>query len=390
MKYALLVPRHLRRGVAGWRGRRADKLREVLGSLTVTIKDIAKIVGVSPTAVSRALNDHHDIGEETRAKIKRVARELGYQRNAIARGLVTKKTDTIGLFVLGRGATGFGDPFAYEVILGVMDTVSAAGYDLVLYGVGGPSESGRSGGGVSCTGSYVGKCRERQVDGVIMMGLRTDDPQYRSLGDLEVPCVLIDVAPPQDGIGFVGSDNVLGAKSATEHLISLGHKKIGMLNGHAHATVSGERLEGYKIALMNAGIPYDPALIFEGDFSNESGAQAAEYFMMLSCDMRPTGVVAASDVMAIGLVQMLKAMGMSVPQDVSVVGFDDIPSAAHVDPPLTTVRQARYDLGATAARMVLRRLEDGRSVTAFPPPGVRLATNLVVRGSTAPPRGQGG
>ncbi|MDK2931623.1 MAG: hypothetical protein PWR07_1754 [Bacillota bacterium] len=348
--------------------------------MAVTIKDIAKIVGVSPTAVSRALNGHRDIGEETRAKIKRVAQELGYRRNAIARGLVTRKTDTIGLFVLGRGATGFGDPFAYEVILGVMDTVSAAGYDLVLYGVGGPSNRGR------CDGaSYVGKCKERRVDGVIMMGLRTDDPQYRSLGDLDVPCVLIDVAPPQDGIGFVASDNVLGAKNATEHLLSLGHRRIAMLNGHAHATVSAERLEGYKIALMNAGIAYDPALTFEGDFSSDSGARAAEYFMALPRDMRPTGVVAASDVMAIGLMQMLKAMGMRVPQDVSVVGFDDIPSAAHVDPPLTTVRQARYDLGATAARMVLQRLEEGRSGMAFPPPGFRLATNLIVRSSTAPP-----
>ncbi|MCR4402019.1 MAG: LacI family transcriptional regulator [Firmicutes bacterium] len=355
--------------------------------MAVTIKDIAKIVGVSPTAVSRALNDHRDIGEETREKIKRVAQELGYRRNAIARGLVTKKTDTIGLFVLGRGPTGFGDPFAYEVILGVMDTVSAAGYDLVLYGVGGPSEGGRPN-GRSCVRSYVGKCKERQVDAVIMMGLRTDDPQYRSLSELDVPCVLIDVAPPGDGIGFVASDNVLGSKTATEHLISLGHRKIGMLNGHAHATVSGERLEGYKIALMNAGIPYDPALTFEGDFSSECGAQAAEYFMMLPRDTRPTAVVAASDLMAIGLVQTLKAMGLSIPQDVSVVGFDDIPSASHVDPPLTTVRQARYDLGATAARMVLGRLQDGRSGNAFPAPGFRLATNLIVRGSTAPPRSE--
>jgi len=364
--------------------------------VTVTIKDIARIVGVSPTAVSRALNGHRDIGEETRAKIKRVAQELGYRRNAIARGLVTKRTDTIGLFVLGRGATGFGDPFAYEVILGVMDTVSSGGYDLVLYGIGalcppvmgGPSPArGRRPGGPSCAGSYVGKCKERQVDGVIMMGLRTDDPQYRSLGELDVPCVLIDVTPPCEGIGFVGSDNVLGAKTATEHLISLGHTRIGMLNGHAYATVSAERLEGYKIALMNAGIPYNPALVFEGDFSGESGGRAARYFTALSNDVRPTAVVAASDVMAIGLVQALKGMGIAVPQDVSVVGFDDIPSASHVDPPLTTVRQARYDLGATAARMVLERLADGsRSPKAFPHHGFRLATNLVVRGSTAPPR----
>ncbi|MGE5574163.1 MAG: LacI family DNA-binding transcriptional regulator [Bacteroidota bacterium] len=347
--------------------------------MAVTIKDIARVVGVSPTAVSRALNGHRDIGEETRARIKRVAQEMGYRRNAIARGLVTNKTDTIGLFVLGRGSTGFGDPFAYEVILGVMDTVSAAGYDLVLYGVGGAPAARRC-----AEASYVGKCRERRVDGVIMMGIRTDDPQYHALGDLDVPCVLIDVAPPGDGIGFVASDNVLGAKQATEHLVSLGHRKIAMLNGHAHATVSTERLEGYKIALMNAGIAFDPALVFEGDFSKESGAQAADYFMMLPRAMRPTGVVAASDVMAIGLVQMLKVMAVRVPDDISVVGFDDIPSAAHVDPPLTTVRQARYDLGASAARMVLQRLEEGRTAIAFPPPGIRLATELVVRRSTAP------
>ncbi len=357
-------------------GRRCD-------AMAVTIKDIARIVGVSPTAVSRALNDHHDIGEETRAKIKRVARELGYRRNAIARGLVTNKTDTIGLFVLGRGATGFGDPFAYEVILGVMDRVSAAGYDLVLYGVGGQPAPGRDTGA-----SYVGKCKERRVDGVIMMGIRTDDPQYQALQDLDVPCVLIDVAPPRDGIGFVASDNVLGAKQAAEHLLSLGHRRVGMLNGHGFATVSAERLEGYKIALMNAGIDYDPDLVFEGDFSRESGARAAVHFMGVPEERRPTGVVVASDVMAIGLMQEFKTRGLRVPRDMSVVGFDDIPSAAHVDPPLTTVRQARYDLGSTAARMLLQQLEDGRSGRgASAPPGIRLATQLVVRRSTAPPGG---
>lgn len=348
--------------------------------MPVTIKDIARIVGVSPTAVSRALNDHRDIGEETRMKIKRVARELGYRRNAIARGLVRNKTDTIGLFVLGRGGSGFGDPFAYEVILGVMDTVSAAGYDLVLYGVGGQA---------GATASYVGKCKERRVDGVILMGIRTDDPQYRALGELDVPCVLIDVAPPRQGIGFVSSDNVSGSKQAVEHLLALGHTRIAMLNGHEFATVSRERLEGYKLGLMNAGLPYDPDLTFVGDFSQESGVRAAEYFLGLPAEKRPTGVVSASDIMAIGLIQGLKARALRVPEDMSVVGFDDIPSAEHVDPPLTTVRQGRYNLGATAARMVIQGVEEGESHPALATPGVRLATQLVVRGSTARP-GQSG
>ncbi len=350
--------------------------------MPVTIKDIARVVGVSPTAVSRALNDYTDISEETRVKIKRIARELGYRRNAIARGLVRNKTDTVGLFVLGRGGSGFGDPFAYEVVLGVMDTVSAAGYDLVLYGVGGQA--------VGAAASYVGKCKERRVDAVILMGIRTDDPQYRTLGDLDVPCVLIDVAPPHEGIGFVSSDNVSGTKQAVEHLLSLGHTRIAMLNGHPFATVSAERLEGYKLGLMNAGLPYDADLTFEGDFSQDSGARAAEYYWGLPAERRPTAVVSASDIMAIGLIQGLKARGVRVPDDVSVVGFDDIPSAEHVEPPLTTVRQARYNLGATAARMVIQGVEQGRSYARPAATGVRLATQLVVRGSTGRPPGVGG
>lgn len=335
----------------------------------VTIKDIAKAVGVSPAAVSRALNNYPDIGEATRRRILKVAEEMKYHPNAIARGLVRNKTDTIGLFVLGRTQAGFSDPFAFEVIVGVMEAVSAASYDLVLFGAGAPGAPPIS---------YTRKSRERRVDGIVIMGLRTDDPQLPELASLGTPCVLVDVDVEAPGIGFVGSDNIAGAKRAVEYLISLGHRKIAFINGHARATVSRERLQGYRLALLENSIESRPDYIVEGDFSVESGRGAAERLLGegIETGARPTAVFAASDLMAIGFMQAAREMGFAVPGDVSVVGFDDIAMAGMTDPPLTTVRQNRHLLGAHAARLVIEALTHGR-----PPERLRLATELVIRES---------
>lgn len=336
---------------------------------SITIKDIARVVGVSPTAVSRALNNYPDVGEETRRRILKVAEEMNYHPNAIARGLVRNKTDTIGLFVLGRSQAGFSDPFAFEVIIGVMEAVSAAGYDLVLFGAGGPGARPIS---------YVKKSRERRVDGVVIMGLRTDDPQLPGLSSLGMPCVLVDVDVEAPGVGFVGSDNIAGAKRAVEYLVSLGHGRIAFLNGHARATVSRERLQGYRLALMESGLENRPDYVVEGDFSAESGRRAADVLFGGGVEPaeRPTAVFAASDLMAIGLMQAAREMGLSVPGDLSVVGFDDIGMASMVEPPLTTVRQSRHLLGTNGARLLIEALEKGRA-----PERLRLVTELVIRGS---------
>lgn len=344
--------------------------------MAATIKDIARIVGVSPTAVSRALNGCPDIGEETRRKILEVARQLDYHPNAIARGLVKRRTNTIGLFVLGRGAHGFNDPFAYEVIAGVMDGASAEGYDLVLFAADSDAPSrgfGRSG--------YIAKAKERRVDGLIIMGIRTDDPAIPGLASSTLPVVLLDVDVKGPRVGVVTSDNAAGARQAVQYLISLGHRRIAMINGHPFATVSAERLSGYKMALERAGIAYDESLVFTGNFTGESGGAAVRHFWNeLPPELRPTALFAASDLMAIGAMRELREMGISVPDQVSIVGFDDIAPASHVDPPLTTVRQDRRGMGAAASRMLVSMIsqETGMSL-------VKLPTDLIVRGSTAPP-----
>lgn len=337
--------------------------------MPTTIKDIARVVGVSPTAVSRALNNHRDISEETRRKILKAAEELDYHPNAIARSLVNNKSGTIGLFALGRSGHGFYHPFSFEVISGVLDTLSAAGYDVVLFG----ADTG---------GPYLARCRERRVEGAVFMGLRTDDPELSRLQKSRLPCVLIDFQLSGQHLSYVGSDNTAGAETAVEHLINLGHSRIGFINGHEFATVSRERLEGYRRALEKRHIPFEPALVFPGDFSRESGHAAVDYFFSgqgrQGREEKPvTAIFAASDFMAISAMEALKQRGIRVPEDVEIIGFDDIDLAAHVNPPLSTVRQDKYMLGATAGRTLMGMIAGAGS----PPVKVLLGTELVIRGT---------
>lgn len=334
----------------------------------VTIKDIAKRAGVSVTTVSRALNDYKDIRPETRERILRIAEELNYRPNAVARSLVMKKSQTIGLIISELTRSRTGHDLTFNIICGVNDRATEAGYDLVLSTTD-PSRQEQV--------PYMELCRRRQLDGVILMGMRTDDPYLKEVVESSVPCVLIDVPLVGDKCGHVTLDNERGARMAVEHLIAEGHREIGMINGHAQAFVSLERLNGYRNALKEAGIEYRPEKVYFGDFEEASGREGIRHLLSRFPEM--TAVFCASDTMAIGAIRELKDLGRRVPEDISVMGFDDIELASFVTPALSTVSQPVYEFGRKAVDLLIRMF-DGEIGTAEV-----LEPKLEIRESTAPP-----
>lgn len=337
----------------------------------ITLKDIAEETGVSVTAVSRALSGHSDIGKETRDRILRVAEALNYQPNIAARTLVTQKSGVIGLFVLGRAkGEGFSHPFSGQVINGFADELTENGYDMMVFRASRPPDSRDP--------SYLDLCRRRMVEGAFLMGLRTDDPWLASLEASAIPIVTLDMPLAGEMTFAVGCDNVSAVRAAVRHLAYLGHTRIGIVNGYQRASVSLERFEAYSSALSDLGIPFDSALVADGEFTADGGKRA--FLSMIEKASDVTAVFAASDLMALGVLVGVKERGLSVPNDLSVVGFDNIEMAAICSPPLTTLDQPRYELGQTAARTLIAAC-NGET----PPSRVLMKASLIVRGSTARP-----
>ncbi len=336
-------------------------------SRRVTSKDVARLAGVSRTTVSLVLNDvpHARIAPETRRRVLEAARQLGYRPNAAARSLVRQQAMTLGLILCHPPAHVYTDPFLPQVLLGITGALQKTEYRLLLETVAEPTPGE----------DYLDLAREKRIDGFIISGPRVDDMALRRLHGEGVPIVLLGHLPDLD-IPSVDVDNVRAAYTAVAHLIRLGHRRIGIItNGPLHYTASQERLAGYRQALAKHGLPYDPALVVEGNFTAESGEEAMKH--LLGLHPRPTAVFVASDTVALGALVTLRHEGIHVPTEMALVGFDDIPLAAYVDPPLTTVRLPAYELGREAARLLLAL------VAGHTPPTTRtvLNTALVVRAS---------
>jgi LacI family transcriptional regulator len=314
--------------------------------LVTTIKDIAKVAGVSVTTVSRALNGYSDVNENTRQKIIEIAKQLNYSPNTLARGLVMKKSKTIGLLVSGMTRESVKDNFTFEVLAGVNQYVAEADYDIVLFSTNSTKQREKT---------YTQLCRERRVDGAILQGIRIDDPYLQEVVESDIPCVLIDIPIESETVGYVTTDNVLGAKKAVQHLIQLGHKHIGMINGHEFAFVSEKRLEGYKQALLEANLPFYKNWIVNGAFEEEKAEQGA--LKLLQQYPEITAVFCASDLMALGVIKAVKKLGKRVPEDVAIIGYDDILLASYFSPPLSTVAQNKFAMGYEAAKLLIQMLE---------------------------------
>lgn len=331
-----------------------------------TSRDVAARAGVSRTTVSFVLNDvpGMKISEDTRHRVLRAARELNYYPTAAARSLASGKTHRIGL-ILGVGQTRLAaDAFLPTFLQGVTASVHQRGYLLVLQ----LAED------VPSHEAYTRLIREQQVDGLILSGPRLDDPLLPQLEKERFPLILHG---RMNGCDFpqVDVDNRAGAYQATTHLIGLGHQRIGFIS-NAPLVYSGaqERFSGYKQALGEHDIAFDERLMVTAQFLPETGQAAME--KLLALPHRPTAVFAASDVVAIGAMSAIQAAGLRIPDDMAIVGFDDIFLAAHTIPPLTTVRVPAYGLGWTAAEILITLIEGDEKVSS-----VFLETGLVVRES---------
>lgn len=339
----------------------------------VTIRQLARISGVSIGTVSRALNGYADVSPETRERVMRLARELDYTPAAAARSLKTQRSHVIGVILdTGEGHPDLQHPFFHEVLVGLKNTIGAGGYDLLLFA----SEQPANGIG---SHSYLKRCRQHLVEGVVLMGTDPEDPEVRRLARSDLPTVGVDLELEGPATTFVISDNIDGASRAVRHFHSLGHRRIGTITGLLETRPGADRLRGYRQAMQACGLAYRDEYVAYGDFYVESGRRAMAE--LLSLDEPPTAVFAASDMMALGAIRAAGDAGLNVPADLSVIGFDDIQLADHMNPPLTTVRQDKTGLGVSAGSALVRLIDGEQdAVTQY----TVLPVELVRRGSTRP------
>lgn len=334
--------------------------------MAISIKDIAREAGVSHSTVSRALRNSPLIPEKTAARIQRIARERGYSASAVARSLVTRKTQTIGVVV-----TSIADPFNGEVVEGIEEIANQNGYSVIL--ATSQAEPERE-------ITVVRNFRERRVDGIVVASSRVGSMYAQMLGEMEIPIVLLNNQSRGDFAHAVTIDNVDGAFQATNHLIGLGHTRIGYIGDQFGFQSDAERLKGYRKALEKAGLPWNRALIGMGDGKSAGARQAAA--QLLDAE-QPTALFCYNDMSALGALEASEATNLSVPEDLSIVGFDDLFFAKHLQPPLTTVRQPKKELGRRSMAQLIELLSGKQtSITTL------LKGELVVRASTAPPTRQ--
>ncbi|MEE9618293.1 MAG: LacI family DNA-binding transcriptional regulator [Anaerolineae bacterium] len=334
--------------------------------MRVSIKDIAKAAGVSHSTVSRALSDSPLIKAETKARIQQLAQEMGYSPDAIARSLVTQRTHTVGVVV-----TTITDPFVAEVVQGIEDTAQENDYSVIL--ASSASEPERE-------LAAVEMLRAKRVDSLIVTSSRVGALYLEHLERFGVPVVLVNNHNRQSGryTFSVSVDNQHGGHLATAHLIQRGHRRIGYVSGPADHSDDAERLAGYRLALDESGITFDPALVVHGNGRLDGGERALRTLAGLA--EPPTAVFCYNDMTAIGLISAARQAGLSVPDDLAVVGFDDIPLAAHVYPSLTTVAQHQRDMGRQAMNMALALMAADDSTMPFS--DVVVEGRLIVRASS--------
>jgi LacI family repressor for deo operon, udp, cdd, tsx, nupC, and nupG len=335
----------------------------------ISIKDIAKAAGVSHSTVSRALSDSRLVKAETKSRIQDLAREMGYSPDAWARSLVMGQTRTVGVVV-----TTIADPFIAEVMQGIESTAYEHGYTVILASSNSEPEREMA---------AVEMLRSKRVDGVIVTSSRVGALYQQHLERIGVPVVLLNNHSEQSGryTFSVTVDNQHGGHLATQHLIELGHRRIAYVNGPEGTSSSEGRLAGYRQALADAGIIPDSNLIVPGAGRTESGKQA--FLALKALAELPTAVFCYNDVTAIGLMCAAREAGLSVPRDLSVVGFDDIPFASYMYPALTTVAQPKFEMGKQAMQMALA-LMSAPALPAAEASDIVVKGTLIVRSSSGP------
>jgi LacI family transcriptional regulator len=331
----------------------------------VTIVDVAREAGVSYTTVSRVLNNKTNVKPETRERVLLAMTRLGYVVDQRARSLAGGRSQVVGLLVHDLGTSYIG-----AIIRGIDAELAASQYDLMLY-----TTHRRK----TRESAYVSTLSRGLADGLLLVLPRNPGAYLETLHLSHIPYVLIDHRGNSDEILAVTATNRQGGYTAAQYLIELGHRRIGHITGAPDQGCALDRLAGYKTALEDHGITFDPELVQEGDFFQPQGYSCAR--ALLDLPHPPTATFVANDVMAFGAMEAIRERGLRIPEDMSIVSFDDIPEAANVHPPLTTVKQPLEEMGRIATRMLLERIKDPES----PIERAELPTELVIRQSCCPP-----
>lgn len=327
---------------------------------TPTIRDVAQAAGVSVSTVSRVLNDKDDVAPETSERVREVIRRLGYTSSIAARSMRSRRTNVLGLIM-----PDLGDPFSIQVMRGVNRAAVEHGYDLIVYTSGTINMSSKA----EREQHYVALLNGSIVDGTII------STPAATRFSTAAPVVAIDPNNQSPDCPSVTATNYAGALAAMEYLIGLGHRRIGFVGGRPDLQCANQRLAGYLDALARAGIAVDQALIQVGDFTASTGRLCAQ--QLLSLADRPTAIFAANDQSAFGVMQAAREAGLRIPEDLSVVGFDNIPEAAHARPRLTTVDQFVETMGRLATTMLIGLIQGKRPDADQ----CVISTQLVVRES---------
>ena len=344
-----------------------------MGKITnekVTIVEVAAQAGVSFGTVSRVINNDIHVKKETRERVLQTMQRLGFVANRQARSLAGGKSNSVGVLVpdLGTGYIG-------EIIRGIDTELSLTGLDLILY------TTHRT---ASKEANYVANLATGMVDGLLLVLPRSPADFVGNLTRRKFPFVLIDHQGAGCDCPAVGATNWQGGYNATEYLIKLGHKRIGFITGSMDLGCALDRLAGYRSALRTYHIPEAPELVYEGTFFQPDGYAGAS--ALLDLPAPPTAIFASNDVMAMGCMDAVRNRGLRIPDDVSIIGFDDIPQSAMVHPALTTIRQPLEQMGRVATQMLLDRIKNPEIVSNR----IELPTELIIRESTSPPKDRAG
>jgi len=332
-----------------------------------TLKDISNKTGFSVTTVSRALNGYDDVNEETRQLIREAAKQLNYSPNLLAQNLVKKNSKTIGVIVSDLKKESVKDNFMFETLCGVSDFLASSDYEFVLLSTTTVKQKNKT---------YTQICSERQLAGTIIQGLKTDDPYLKEAQNCEIPSVLIDIPIHGKAIKYVTSNQYESVKTAIRYLKRLNHHHIAYMNGTENAYVSQIRKQGYLEAVNELNLEVNPHYIVSGDFTEE-GAKKAVLPLLLNTP-EVTAIFCASDVMALGVIQVARELGIKIPEQLSIIGFDNILLSEYITPSLTTIAQFPYIMGKEATRLLIDLIEGKKDLQSC----IEIQNELIIRQST--------
>jgi DNA-binding LacI/PurR family transcriptional regulator len=334
-----------------------------------TILDVAKLAEVSTATVSRVINSPEAVRDQTRKKVIRAMKICNYKYNALARGFATKQSNTIGLII-----PNINNPVFADSTQGVQDCADKRKVQVIL---------GNSYYQYDQEEKLVNTLREKQVDGLIITTTKLKGAVLKTLLDEDFPFVLLFSTIKGGPMSAVGVDNYRGGYRATEHLVTLGHRRIGMVAGSFSITDrSYHRWHGYRMCLRDHGISYDKELLVQTDSSLESGRDAVK--KLLALKDQPSAVFCSNDYIALGAMKGARELGLNLPSDLSIVGFDDMQTASYLVPALTTIRQPAYEIGEIATELLFQRME-----TPTKPVQRMLESSLIIRESTTAPAYRG-